>query len=250
MTLAVEAHPYLNMYLDIAAGVFGSGALPDLVPSATALGIAAWCWRNDTSVEAWHVATDVLMARVNLAVTKTVMDHVDFFDGVDWAGLETALTDSSWSLPDGRPIATLFGDGWPEVIRTVTERLRQWREIEENVLGPEATMRLLSMGGATGTTDRWWGQGRWTALCTAVVGGAIDADMPLPSPYHYRGSAQLIDDLSDPDLLDDNVLEWMIDLPAGTVDGPRGLRFHSAARPVVRTISPAPVETDESPDNS
>ncbi|QNE18316.1 hypothetical protein F1D05_10945 [Kribbella qitaiheensis] len=234
----IDEHPYLKLYLDTVVGFFGSGVLPDLVPDSIALGIAAWCWRNNTAVEEFHLPTDVLMARVNLAVTRAAMDHIDEIEGVDWAGLINALTDDSWALPDGRTISTLFGAGWGQVQQTVAEQLRHWQAIDADVLGPEATLRLLSIGGTTGYTDRWWGRSRWSAMCAAVVADAISAEVALPSPYHHRGSAQLIDDLSDPGELDDAVLEWMIDLPGTGVGGPQGLRFHSAARPITRTVDP------------
>jgi hypothetical protein len=83
-----------SLRLRFLTGMVASRVLPDLVPDAVALGIAAWCWRNDTEVESWHLPTDVLMAKVNIAVTKAVRPHVDPVEGVDWEGIERALTDS------------------------------------------------------------------------------------------------------------------------------------------------------------
>jgi len=97
---------------------FGSGVLPDAVPDAAALGIAAWCWRNDTAVEDWHLPTDALMAKVSITVTKAVQPHVDPIEGVDWQGVEDSLMDPSWRLSDGRVISELFAEGWPEVQQT------------------------------------------------------------------------------------------------------------------------------------
>ena len=118
----LAADEEFSLRMRFITGMAGSRILPDLVPGAVALGIAAWCWRNDTEVENWHLPTDVLMAKVNIAVTKAVRPHIDPVEGVDWAGAEAALTDSRWSLPDGRVILTLFGEGWPEVQRTCEGR--------------------------------------------------------------------------------------------------------------------------------
>jgi hypothetical protein len=45
------------------------------------LGVAAWCWRNNTAVEDWHLPSEVLMARVNFTVTKAIQPHLDPFEG-------------------------------------------------------------------------------------------------------------------------------------------------------------------------
>lgn len=178
----LDEDPYLSTYFAAVVGMSGPDVLPDLVPAAAVLGIAAWCWRNDTAVGAWHVASDVLMARINIAVTKVIDEHVDPFDGVDWAGLQPSLTDPAWSLPDGRKVAELFGEGWPEVCDTVSGRLVEWRRLDEDVLGPEATLRLLTIGGSTSYTRHWWGQGRWPARCRTVVEDAVDGTSPCPHP--------------------------------------------------------------------
>lgn len=60
----------------------------------------------------------------------------------------------------------------------------------------------------------------------------------LPEPYHELGPDRTVFDLAAPDLLDDVVLEWLIDMLAGEMDGPWGLRFHDATQPVVRTLHP------------
>ncbi|GAA5112735.1 hypothetical protein GCM10025762_23350 [Haloechinothrix salitolerans] len=73
-------------------------------------------------------------------------------------------------------------------------------------------------------------------MCREVIDDAAAADIPLPSPYDARGVTALLGDLERPNELSDAVLGWLIDMPAGGVHGPRGLRMHDAARPPVRTI--------------
>ncbi|WP_267595703.1 hypothetical protein [Carbonactinospora thermoautotrophica] len=233
----LNADEVLAPYLRFVVFLTGSGVLPDLVPDAVALGIAAWCWRNNTAVEAWHLPSDVLMARVNIAATRAVMPHVDPVEGVDWDAVEAALTDPAWTLPTGAVVSELFGEGWPEVRRTVAEQVRAWKRIDEELVGPEATLRLLTIGGSTDYTRHWWGQGRWTAICRRIVTDAVQAGIPLPQPYDSRGPEALVKDLADPDLLDDHVLEWLIDMPDAGVGGPHGLRLHrEATTPPVRTV--------------
>lgn len=225
----------LARYLKLFPGFLAPGVVPDLVPGAVALGIAAWCWRNNTDVEAHHLPDDVLMARVNMAVTQAVAEHIDTYEGIDWPGVEAALTSPQWTLPDGRIIAELFADGWPDVERTVREQLRTWQRFDETILGPHATMRLLTVGGATSYTRHWWGQGRWSAIVEQVVTEAISGGVPLPDPYDVAGAAAFLHDLEAPHLLSDEALRWIIDMPPAGADGPRGLRFnHSATAPVVR----------------
>ncbi|WP_246039631.1 hypothetical protein [Glycomyces buryatensis] len=224
----------LKPYLGLACFTAGHGVVPDLVPSAVALGIATWCWRNNTAVEAHHLPSDVLMARVNIAATKAVQDLIDPYEGVDWEAVEQALTSETWQLADGRRISALFGDGWNEVKRTVRDQVRSWRRLDEEVLGPEATMRLFSVGGATSYSDRWWGQGRWTGICRRVILDAQTAGIPLPSPFDEQGAESFIDAAADPDNLTDAVLDWLIEVPPHGTAESDGLRFHQAARPIVR----------------
>ncbi|PWV54843.1 hypothetical protein [Nocardiopsis sp. L17-MgMaSL7] len=228
----------MSSYYGFVCRFAGGDVLPDYVPGAAALGIATWCWRNDTAVEAWHLPDDVLMARVNIAVTKAVLPHLDAIEGTDWEAIETQLTDPEWALPDGRKISELFGEGWPEVRRTVSEQLRFWRRMDEEHLGPEPTLRLLSVGGATSYTRSWWGQGRWSAICGRIVQDAIKEGFALPAAYREAGPKALLRDLTEPDTLDDDTLLWLIDMPDAGTNQPGGLRHHSeATRPVLREFT-------------
>jgi hypothetical protein len=177
------------------------------------------------------------MARVNLAVTKAVQPHVNSFEGVDWDGVQAALTDPHWKLPSGAAVAELFGEGWSEVTATMTEQVQAWRRLDEELIGPQATLRLLTIGGSTGYTRHWWGQGRWNAICRQIVDDAVEAGVPLPEPYDRRGSDELDADLADPDRVSDDVLDWLIGMPQGGLDTARGLRMHATAtQPVYRMM--------------
>jgi hypothetical protein len=228
-----ELSTRLNVLMDFLA----AGVLPDAVPGAAALGIAAWCWRNDTDVEDWHLPSDVLMAKLNIAVTKAVRPHVHSADGVDWQAIEDRLTDPSWRLADGRVVSDLFAEGWPDVERTVRRQVRMWRRFDEDLIGPDATIRLLTIAGSTSYTRHWWGQGRWPAICRAIVTDAMNAGVALPAPYEAKGVDALLRDLQEPDSLSDDVLAWMIDIPGAGLDGPRGLRSHPSTRPITREFA-------------
>jgi hypothetical protein len=138
---------------------------------------------------------------------------------------------------DGRVISELFGEGWPEVEQSVRRQLRMWRHFEEDLIGPDAMLRLLTIVGSTSYTRHWWGQGRWAAICRAIITDATSAGVPLPAPYDAEGAVALLRDLRDPEALSDDVLGWMIDIPGTGVDGPYGLRFHESARPIIRKFS-------------
>jgi DNA-binding transcriptional ArsR family regulator len=241
----IQENQKLSTYLTAVVGFLGQNVLPDCVPDAASIGIAAWCWRNDTAVEKWHLPDDVLMARVNMAVTAAVQPHVDPYEGVDWGGIRQTLTDPSWALPDGRVIAELFGEGWAEVTATVTAQLDTWQHIDEHLLGAHATLRLLSIGGATGHTRHWWGQGRWPAICHDIITEAVQAGITPPAPYDERGPEALEADLADPQHLDDTVLNWLIDMPDGGVNRPRGVRSHPATQPPIQTIDPYDADLED-----
>ncbi|MBO8192031.1 hypothetical protein ITI46_10175 [Streptomyces oryzae] len=231
-------HPDLSTYLRWVVGMAGRNVHPDPVPDGAALGIAAWCWRNETAVETHHLSSDVLMARVDIAVTRAVLPHVCPYEGIDWGGIEQSLTDTDWELPNGRTISSLFGDGWPEVQSTVREQVRKWQRLDSEILGLDTTLRLMTIGGSTSYTCHWWGQGRWRAICEEIVRDAVEAGFSLPQPYDCRGPDALIDDLEHPDLQSDAVLDWLIDMPEATVSGPHGLRHHPVTQPLVREYDP------------
>lgn len=208
--------------------------LPDLIPSAAAIGIANWCWRNDTAVEDRHLPSDALMAKVSISATRAVMEHVDPYEGINWQGVEESLTSEAWQLPDGRAVSELFAEGWPEIQRTVRDAVRKWRRFEEDLLGPDAMLRLLTVAGSTSSTRHWWGQGRWAAICKAIVTDAAAAGVALPAPYDAAGAEAFLRDLQEPGAISDKALAWLIDIPTTDPDGPRGLRSHSATKPIVR----------------
>ncbi|MET8276246.1 hypothetical protein [Streptomyces sp. NPDC005096] len=238
MLREITKNEWLDTYLDMVVDMAGHDVAPDILPDAAALGVAAWCWRNNTAVEAHHLETDVLMARVNVAVTRVMQEHVCPVEGIDWEGIEAALMDPQWELPDGTAIQSLFGDGWQEVAATVTAELKRWHHLDRDVLGPDTTMILMSIGGSTGYTDSWWGQGRWNHICRRIIEDATQAGITLPQPYNFRGAEALIADLADPDLVSDNVWDWLIDMPEAGSDGPRGLRFHHITRTPQRCWDP------------
>ncbi|MFI0263621.1 hypothetical protein ACH4OW_31885 [Streptomyces sp. NPDC017056] len=242
----VSEHEWLSTYLEWVVGMAGKDVAPDIVPDAAALGVAAWCWRNNTAVEQHHLNTDVLMARVNIAVTRIVQEYVCPLEGIDWDGIRSALMDPHWSLPDGTPIHSLFGSGWSEVASTVTDELSRWKELDHQVLGTETTLILMTIGGSTSYTDSWWGQGRWHSICQRIIESATAAEIALPTPYNARGQAAFLADLDDPDQLPDHVLDWLIDLPQASSDGPYGLRFHPATRPQHRCWDPFWLSEDQS----
>jgi hypothetical protein len=235
----------LSTRLKVLMDLFATDVLPDPVPDAAALGIAAWCWRNDTDVEVWHLPSDVLMAKVNIAATKAVQPHVDPVKGVDWQAIEYSLTDPSWQLADGRVVSELFAEGWADVERTVRRQVRMWRRFDEDLMGPNATIRLLTIVGSTSYTRHWWGQGRWSAICHAIVTDAVSASVALPSPYETKGVDVLLSDLQEPDSLSDDVLAWLIDIPGTDIDGPRGLRCHPSTRPITREFALHRLNTDK-----
>jgi len=213
--------------------------LPDLIPSAAAIGIVNWCWRNDTAVEDHHLPSDALMAKVSISATRAVMEHVDSYEGIDWQGVEESLTSETWKLPDGRVVSELFAESWPEIQSTVRDTVRKWRRFDEDLLSPDAMLRLLTVAGSTSYTRHWWGQGRWAAICEAIVTDAAAAGIALPAPYDATGAEAFLRDLQEPDAISDEALAWLIDIPGAGPDGagpdgPRGLRSHSATNPIVR----------------
>jgi hypothetical protein len=119
------------------------------------------------------------------------------------------------------------------------------RHFDEDLIGPDATIRLLTIAGSTSYTRHWWGQGRWPAICRAIVTDATRASVALPSPYETKGIDVLLGDLQEPDSLSDDVLAWMIDIPGTDIDGPRGLRSHPSTRPITREFALYRLNPDE-----
>ncbi|MFD5858718.1 hypothetical protein [Streptomyces chartreusis] len=228
----VTENESLSTYLEWVVGMTGHDVAPDIVPDAAALGVAAWCWRNNTAVEDHHLETDIQMARVNIAVTRVTQQHICPIEGIDWDSIKNILMDPHWALPDGTPVHSLFGQGWTEVAATVSAELDRWRHLDLEVLGAQTTLILMSIGGYTSYTDSWWGQGRWLSMCRRVI------DDALPPPYDQRGHQALLTDLDAPDELPDPVLDWLIDLPDSDKNGPRGLRMHLVTRPPQRCWDP------------
>ncbi|MFD4950432.1 hypothetical protein [Streptomyces sp. NPDC058451] len=227
----VTENEWLSAYLDWVVGMAGRDVAPDIVPDAAALGVAAWCWRNNTAVEDHHLDTDVLMARVNIAVTRITQQHICPVEGIDWDSIKDALMNPQWALADGTPVHSLFGPGWTEVAATVIAELDRWRRLDHEVLGPEATLILMSIGGSTSYTDSWWGQGRWRSICRRIIDDATAAGLSLPPPYGQSGPDVLLADLDAPDQVPDTVLDWLIDPPEADHEGPRGLRMNGVTRP-------------------
>jgi hypothetical protein len=95
-------------------------------------------------------------------------------------------------------------------------------------------LRLLTVAGSTSYTRQWWGQGRWAAICKAIITDAVAAGAVLPEPYDATGTEAFLRDLQEPDAISDEALAWLIDIPSVGPDGPRGLRSHSATKPVTR----------------
>ncbi|MDF3300095.1 hypothetical protein [Streptomyces tropicalis] len=205
----------------------GRDVAPDIVPDAAALGVAAWCWRNNTAVEDHHLDTDVLMARVNIAVTRITQQHICPVEGIDWDSIKDALMDPQWALADGTPVHSLFGPGWGDVAATVTAELDRWRQLDHEVLGAETTLILMSIGDSTSYTDSWWGQGR----CRRIIDDSTAAGLPLPPPYDQYGPDALLADLDAPGHVPGPVLDWLIDPPRAGDRRPRGLRMHQVTRP-------------------
>ncbi|MET9674637.1 hypothetical protein ABZY68_16295 [Streptomyces sp. NPDC006482] len=222
---------WLSSYLDWVVGRAGQDVAPDIVPDAAALGVAAWCWRNNTAVEAHHLETDVLMARVNIAVTRLTRQYICPVEGIDWDSIKDALMDPGWALPDTTPIHSLFGEGWTEVAATVCAELDRWRRLDHERLGAQTTLILMTIGGSTGYTDSWWGQGRWHSICRHILDEAIAAGLTLPAPYDRNGPEAFLADLHTPDRLSDAALDWIIDLRGAAFEGPRGLRMNRITRP-------------------
>ncbi|MEU1182543.1 hypothetical protein ABZ464_33890 [Streptomyces sp. NPDC005820] len=185
--------------------------VPDAVPTAAARGIAEWCRRRESDVEKWHFKIDdVAMAHANIAATRAVLPHVHP-EGVDWPAVRLALTAPSRRLANGQALQDIFEEGWAPILASIHREIDLWQQVDEN-LGPEATLRLLSMHGSrTESIGEWWGSGWYeTMVRRAVLRAASDGDLPtvvpsvFPDAEHFAEAAAV-----HPDLLDDDTLSWL-----------------------------------------
>lgn len=187
--------------------------------------------------------TDVVMAKLNITMARAVRPHVTL-DGIDWHGVQAALTNPGRRLADGRPLTELFGAGWAPTLTSLAGPLGRWRHMEE-VVGPHAMLRLLTVAGSTGHTRQWWGTGWWPTLCQTAIDEIVAAGLTLPAPYDQQGPQALVAALIDaPDALEDAVLKFCID-PPKAADGrhPGGLRM-SRVTPPIRHIQPLQLDVD------
>lgn len=116
--------------------------------------------------------------------------------GVDWPNVIQVLTEPDRQLPDGRKLSALFGAGWQPILAEVAERLSLF-ERAQHQLGPQATLRLLSILGSSSYTARWWGNRLWPDLCERVIDRFVQAKVKLPGPYGNRGAEALRRDLTN-----------------------------------------------------
>ncbi|MEV7521281.1 hypothetical protein [Streptomyces sp. NPDC091371] len=185
--------------------------VPATVPAAAARGIAEWCWRRESNVEEWHFKIDdIAMARANIAATRAVLPHVHP-EGVDWPAVRLALTAPSRRLANGPALQNIFEEGWAPILTSIHREIDLWQQVDEN-LGPEATLRLLSMHGShTESIGEWWGSGWYESMVRrAVVRAASNGSLPavvpsvFPDVEHFAEAAA-----GHPDLLDDDTFSWL-----------------------------------------
>ncbi|MFD8478193.1 hypothetical protein [Kitasatospora sp. NPDC059673] len=184
---------------------------PDLVPSAAARGVAEWCWRRESDVEDWHFKIDdIAMARANIAATRAVLPHVHP-EAIDWHAVRLALTAPARRLADGQALRDIFEEGWEPILASIHREIDLWQRVDEE-LGPETTMRMLSMHGShTESVGEWWGSGWFETVTRRAIGRAADAGT-LPAsvlevftdPEHFADAAA-----GHPDLLDDDTFAWL-----------------------------------------
>ncbi|GAA3903151.1 hypothetical protein GCM10022244_11700 [Streptomyces gulbargensis] len=185
--------------------------VPDAVPTAAARGIAEWCWRRESDVEEWHFKIgDIAMARANIAATRAALPHVHP-EGVDWPAVRLALTAPSRRLASGQGLQEIFEEGWAPILASIHREIDFWQQVDES-LGPEATLRLLSMHGShTESIGEWWGSGWYeTMVRRAVARAASDGNLPAVVPSVFTDAEQFADAAAGhPDLLDDETLSWL-----------------------------------------
>ena len=163
--------------------------VPDPVPSATARGIAEWCWRRESDVEEWHFKIgDRTMARANIAATRAVQPHIHP-EGVDWPAVRLALTAPARRLANGQAFADIFEEGWTPILASVHRQIDLWQQADET-LGPEAVLRMLTLHGSrTESVGEWWGSGWYeTATRRAIARAVSNGSLPAGEPRQARGS--------------------------------------------------------------
>ncbi|HSV64797.1 MAG TPA: hypothetical protein VLJ59_02665 [Mycobacteriales bacterium] len=202
--------------------------VPDPVPDIAALGLTLECWRH-TAIEQLHSSnhdlSDVIMMKLNIATSRAAMEFVNL-DGVSWERIAAILLDADRTITDGRPVGQLVGPGWPEVAQSIKQKLAYWQHIEA-VLGPRATLRLLSVMGSTAYTERWWGNSWWSDLVDKVTRAAIRRHPSLVDPANEFSGLELAADLAhQPDSLPNETLAIFL-----KERGTAGLRTAKIERP-------------------
>ncbi|MGF1426438.1 hypothetical protein [Kitasatospora sp. LaBMicrA B282] len=231
--------------------------VPDPVPSAAARGIAEWCWRRESDVENWHFKIDdISMARSNIAATRAVLPHVHP-DGVDWPAVRLALTAPGRRLADGQLLADVFEEGWTPILASVHRQIDLWQQADET-LGPDATLRMLSLHGSrTESVGEWWGSGWYeSAVRRAVARATSDGSLPAAVPAVFPDAEHLADVAAGyPDLLDDDTFSWITKavfkeqmlLQEARLPVPPAMTFQDwAAHDLLDILQPGPEEDENS----
>jgi hypothetical protein len=203
--------------------------LPDPVPMAAAIGITLDCWRH-TEIEQLHATdkrlSDVIMAKLNITTTRRVRSYITSH-GIDWMSVAGLLLDPERPAGEHTSIGELTGAHWPELAASIEQKLNYWQHVE-SVIGPRATLRLLSAVGSTDYTTRWWGNSWWPMLAGKVF-DHVEKRFPqlLPEPVDEFSMMDLRSDvIYQPDELPDEVLAVLIDPPDG-----KGLRYGPVSKP-------------------
>lgn len=209
--------------------------LPDPVPMAAAIGITLDCWRH-TELESLHASnkrlTDVVMAKLSIASTRGIRPYLTA-NSIDWSGIAGLLLDPERPASNDASIGDLVRPRWPELSASIESQLQR-RQHVESVIGPRATIRLLSAYGSSDYTKGWWGNSWWRSLTDKVV-THVREHFPefLPESEDEFASADLACELREhPDTLPDDVLSALIDPPDG-----KGLRHVPVPKPEVHVLN-------------
>jgi hypothetical protein len=198
-----------------------SDVMPDPVPMAAAIGITLDCWRN-TELENLHserrTLSDVVMAKLNVATTRAVRQHITT-KGISWDSVGRVLLDPARISGNNGSAAVgdlLTATDWPLLRQSIAAKLDRWMHIEQ-LAGPEATLRLVSVMGSTSATERWWGNGWWRDYSRSVLQQirhtAPDAAPATSSEFDWL---DLEADLREqPEDVPDDVFGYLIDPPGG-----------------------------------